>query len=180
MVIFVAQKYLLVYNNLMKLLTNRLEIISMSKDMYIALKNKQHYKGIDCDCNWPPKLVMKIIEGDLKAYKKMDELLKWSVWIIINKETMEIIGDAGFKYVPDINGVVEIGYGINSKHQRNGYCFEAARALTDMALEDVRVEYVTAECLKDNTGSIKVLKKLGFEITHENNENYYWSTITDS
>lgn len=160
----------------MKILTDRLEIRCMSEDMYKALIYNNNYEGITCEKGWPPEPVRKIIESDFKDFEGMPELMKWSVWVIIDSKTKRIIGDAGYKDVPDYNGMVEIGYGINEAYRKKGYCYEATRALIDMALSDERVEYVTAECLKDNTASAGVLKKLGLFVTHENEEYYYWTT----
>lgn len=44
-----------------------------------------------------------------------------------------------------------------------GYTTEMARALVGWVLEQPDVRRVTAECLEDNPGSIRVLEKTGFE-----------------
>ena len=47
---------------------------------------------------------------------------------VIEKESGEIVGGAGFKGAPDDNGMVEIAYGIVPSREGRGYATEAARA----------------------------------------------------
>ncbi len=155
--------------------TKNLKLLSLTEEMYKALKNNNEYNKIKCKNTWPPEQVNKIIEEDFKEYEGMIELMKWSVWIIVEKKSNNLIGDIGYKGVPDFDGMVEIGYGVDKEYRRRGYCYEAALALIDMALSDIRVDYVTAECLKENTASSNILKKLKFEVASEDQSNYYWT-----
>ncbi len=155
--------------------TERLVLHTVNKNMFKALMTKQCYHKIKCKVDWPPVMVKNLIEEDLLEYRNIEELMKWSVWIMVEKKSQRIIGDIGFKGIPDFDGRVEIGYGVDTDFRRRGLCYEAAAALVDMALKDVRVECILAECLKNNTGSIAVLKKVGFDQTGENDLNYLWT-----
>lgn len=157
----------------MMIKTNRLTLLTIDKKMFITLLRKKVYGSIICH-TWPPAIVKSIIEHDLKKYKNKEEFMKWSVWLITLTETGEVIGDAGFKGIPNIDGFVDLGYSIESDYRLNGYCFEATSALVDFALGHHLVEGVTADCLKDNDGSKRNLEKLGFVNFREDESHYYW------
>jgi len=89
----------------------------------------------------------------------------WSETIggtIIERAELVAVGGMGLKGAPDENGAVEIGYGVNPSYQNRGYATEIARGLVAWALAQPGVRRVTAECLEDNAGSIRVLEKVGF------------------
>lgn len=81
---------------------------------------------------------------------------------IIEKETGQIIGGAGFKGAPDADGVIEIAYGIVPSREGRGYATEAARALIHFAGKDPRVRLMRAHTLPTANASTRVLKKCGF------------------
>lgn len=81
---------------------------------------------------------------------------------IIDRAEQVAVGQMGFKGLPDASGMVEIGYGVNPSYQGKGCATEVAVALSDWALEQHGVTRVTAECLDDNSASIRVLEKVGF------------------
>lgn len=68
----------------------------------------------------------------------------------------------GFKGVPDSDGSIEIGYGINPAYHGHGYATEMVHAMVSWALGQPAVSRVTAETREDNQASIRVLEKVGF------------------
>jgi ribosomal-protein-alanine N-acetyltransferase len=88
-------------------------------------------------------------------------ILGWGLWLIMHTADKVVFGSAGYKGKPNVNGMVEIGYGISPKYRRQGYTFEAAQALVNWAFAQPEVRYITAESLTDNWGSIRILEKLG-------------------
>lgn len=91
---------------------------------------------------------------------------KWewyAIWMIELKDGTHI-GELCFKGI-DKSGSTEIGYGIDENYQGYGYATEAVTAITSWALKQNKINCVTAEVDKDNTASIKVLEKSGFELT---------------
>ncbi len=82
---------------------------------------------------------------------------------IIDKATLVAVGQMGFKGLPDEQGQIELGYGINPSYQNRGYATEMARALVAWASTQPAVTTITAESLVDNAASIRVLEKVGFE-----------------
>ena len=93
------------------------------------------------------------------------DMLGWGLWLIMHNVERVVFGSAGFKGKPDANGMIEIGYGIAPTFRRQGYTYEAAQALCDWAWQHPQVQRITAECLADNTGSRRILEKLGMTQT---------------
>ncbi len=114
------------------------------------------------------------IEMYLNNLKEDSSVLGWGVWLVIDKQTNKIIGDIGFKGKPNNKNSVEVGYGITASEQNKGYATEALDSIIKWAFNSNLVNKITAECLVDNTPSIKVLKKLNMAKTNEDNGMLYW------
>ncbi|MFS0673580.1 GNAT family N-acetyltransferase [Ornithinibacillus sp. 179-J 7C1 HS] len=110
----------------------------------------------------------------LKELKKDKSLLGWGVWLVIDKQSNKIIGDIGFKGKPDLHKSVEVGYGITPSEQNKGIATEALRCIINWAFTSNMVNKITAECLVDNTPSIKVLEKLNMKKIQTDNNMIYW------
>lgn len=82
----------------------------------------------------------------------------YAIWMIELKDKTHV-GELSFQGL-DKNGAAEIGYGILSEYQNNGYATEAVQALCDWALKQPNVNAVEAEA--DNKASTRVLEKCGF------------------
>lgn len=68
----------------------------------------------------------------------------------------------GFKGLPDAEGALELGYGINASQRNHGFASEMAEALTAWALARPDVRFLKAACRKDNVASVRVLEKAEF------------------
>lgn len=82
---------------------------------------------------------------------------------VIDRQSGEVIGSAGFKGPPNEDGMVEIGYGIVPSYQGRGYATEATMALLAFAFGSGRVSLVRAHTLPESKASMRVLTKCGFE-----------------
>lgn len=103
------------------------------------------------------------IEFHISELKNDPTLYGWGVWLVIDKFDNKVIGDIGFKGKPNAENAVEVGYGIVPSAQNNGFATEAVRAIIDWAFSHEEVNKIIAECLDDNTPSIKVLQKLNMK-----------------
>ena len=85
------------------------------------------------------------------------------VWdgIILHKADQVAIGGIGFHGPPDEAGMVEIGYNIIPAYGGQGYATEMARRVIGWAFQTPGIEIITAQCRDDNSGSIRVLEKVG-------------------
>ena len=117
--------------------------------------------------SWPPPLYERSnIESALAQLRRDPSPWLWWFWLKRpekGERLPKIIGLGGFKGKPNQFGTVELGYSVLSPFQRRGFATEAVAALTTWAFQDPRVMQVVGETLPELTGSIKVLKKCGFE-----------------
>lgn len=97
--------------------------------------------------------------------------LFFTEFLIVLKESDRIIGSVDYKYVP-VNGVTEVGYGLNPRYEGHGYMTEALTALLAFG-KKLGIETVRADTLKENKKSQNVLKRCGFRFLEEK-ENLWW------
>lgn len=109
-------------------------------------------------------------EAEMKqAYLEMIQCMKqipgreewacdWNIYLLNGT----YVGGIGFKGIPNKEGKVEIGYGIDEAFRRKGYATEAVGAMLMWAMEQEDVSCVQAQAEEHNEGSKKVLKKNGF------------------
>lgn len=84
-------------------------------------------------------------------------------------------GLIGFKGVPDQNGAVEIGYGIDSSFQNQGFMTEAVRGMIRWAFQDPRCTRILApDTLRSNLASNRVLEKVGMKVYQEKRDSLSW------
>jgi ribosomal-protein-alanine N-acetyltransferase len=102
-------------------------------------------------------------------------------FVIELKETKEVIGWAGLKFITEEenghNNFYDIGYRLQEKHWRKGYALEAATAWLDYAFTKMKIKSIYASAHVDNIGSNTILQKIGLhqkEKYLDNNIPCYW------
>jgi len=100
----------------------------------------------------------KLESGPLADYAKYG----YGRFAIEDRETGEVIGFCGIKYIPEI-GLPEIGYRLKRSYWGRGLCTEAARACVDFARNDLKIGKLVALIMPENTASIRVAEKLGMK-----------------
>lgn len=89
-------------------------------------------------------------------------------WLIILSGI--VIGDCG-AYAPGASGEVEIGYGLAVPYRGQGYATEAVRALCRWLVTAAgATRLVASDVLAQNLASRRVLEKVGFTVTAEDQE----------
>ncbi|MGE7925731.1 GNAT family N-acetyltransferase [Viridibacillus arvi] len=144
----------------MKIKTDRLLIVPCTVESYNAFSDK-YQMG--------PHIEMHLeeLKNDIKS-------IGWGVWFVIHCDSNLVIGDVGFKGKPNDQKTVEIGYGINSDYQNNGFATEAVNGIKDWALSSNQVNKIVAECAEENVASIRVLEKIGMSQTYSKDGFIYW------
>jgi [ribosomal protein S5]-alanine N-acetyltransferase len=88
---------------------------------------------------------------------------KWFVrWIVI-KENREVIGSTSFHGAPDAQGMMEIGLGIETQYQNQGYAKEALLGMWRWVLTFPEVKTLRYTVSPENLPSIAVIKYFGFD-----------------
>jgi RimJ/RimL family protein N-acetyltransferase len=96
-----------------------------------------------------------------------------SFWFLVRKADRIVVGSAALKDVPDGNGDVEIGYGLGTGFEHNGYMTEAVKTMCDWILRQEGVSHVTAETDAGGTASQNVLKRCGFTL-YKQEQTLWW------
>ena len=81
---------------------------------------------------------------------------------IILKETQEVIGFTGLKYLKDF-GEADLGYRMRPEFWGQGLGFEAAKATLKDAFNRLGLEKVIAMAMIENKASNRILARLNFE-----------------
>jgi [ribosomal protein S5]-alanine N-acetyltransferase len=143
--------------------TERLQLIACNKMHLNALlqgeRNLADLLGVELAENWlvfpaAPAALIKMLEAN-------PQVLRWGMHLFLKKDENKIIGNGGFKGVPDENGMVEIGYAISPLYENQGFATEAARGMIDYAFSWSNVKMVDAHTLAEENASVKVLRKCG-------------------
>jgi [ribosomal protein S5]-alanine N-acetyltransferase len=144
--------------------TKRLQHIPFSLDLKKAALNDRarlvEMLGVYVPEHWPGPDLAEALPFFIENMERAPSEPTWD-WIAIHTLDQAVIGDIGFMGVPDQEGVVEVGYSIVPEYRNQGYATEMARGLIAWAFQEKGIRVVTAACLDDNFGSIKVLEKVG-------------------
>lgn len=112
--------------------------------------------------DWPPESAAHALPWFLEQLE-IDPIGRagWLAWYGI-VENGVLVGGAGFKG-PPVDGMVETGYSVLPAYQGLGYATEMVGALVDWAMAQPGVDRVIADTHADNTPSLQLLRKLGFQ-----------------
>ena len=113
---------------------------------------------------------------DFIAYK-LSELRKGHIppfFAVEEKESHRVIGTCSYVSADEYFKSVEIGYSVLSDCWNKGYGTEIAWGLTGYAFDRLDVQRVYARVLPENTASLRVLEKIGFEFEGTLKKDYYF------
>jgi len=90
-------------------------------------------------------------------------------WAVILKETGELIGWAGLKFIAELNGRkdnYDLGYRFLKSHWGKGYGTESANAFIDFGFAEMNIGCISAYVDVENVASVKILEKCGLRFTN--------------
>ena len=87
---------------------------------------------------------------------------KWFVRFIVLKESKEVIGSTSFHGVPDAEGMMEIGLGIEEAFRNQGYAREALAGMWKWVSAFPEVKTLRYTVSPENLPSIAVINYFGF------------------
>jgi len=82
---------------------------------------------------------------------------------VIEKETQKYVGYCGYRFSEELSGN-EIFFGYCQDSWGKGYGFEAADAVVNYIFDNTGIKSLTATYEINNTASIKILTRLGFQL----------------
>lgn len=87
-------------------------------------------------------------------------------WACLLRETEQIIGFCGLKYLPELDEV-DVGYRFLPEFWGQGFATEASAASIQFGFEILQIDRVIGLVLPDNAASIRVLEKVGMRLVGE-------------
>ena len=100
----------------------------------------------------------------LETHAGTQERLGFSVWAVVERQTGDVIGDAGFGILQP-TGDVELGYTLARAHWGRGYATEAAGACLEAGLAHIAVPRIVAVVDEANQASLRVAERIGMTRT---------------
>lgn len=166
-----------------KITTDRLFLIPFTIPIAQEILNQQYTilsgMGLNPGKGWPDADMMETLPRILNNLELVDEPSGFESWLIVEKDSKEIIGDIGFKGKPDGEGAVDLGYGIVDSARRKGYAVEAGESMIKWAFKQQQVKVITARCMHVNEGSTKTLERLGFYQKVIKEEMVHWFLLRE-
>jgi RimJ/RimL family protein N-acetyltransferase len=87
---------------------------------------------------------------------------KWFLRFITLKDSKEVIGSTSFHGVPDENGMMEIGIGLDEKFWGKGYAKEALLGMWRWVIGEPGVKTLRYTVSPTNIPSVAIIKGFGF------------------
>ena len=144
--------------------TERLKLVPLRRPLLEAfISNRADFSrllGAEVHAEWP--VARELIPFVLNQLDRSPQAADWSTWAIINSKAACLIGDAGFKGLPDAQGCCEIGYSVIPSFRQRGFATEAVTSIIEWVRLIPLIRFVRAETLASNIPSQRVLEKNGF------------------
>ena len=162
------------------LLTTHLHLIPLDlTDLQVLLSHPARISAAP-ELSLSSKLVTSQIELAIEAkiikiQSAGPALYLWyTYWLIAISEEGIGAGMVGFKGKPDAEGAVEFGYGMDERYQNRGFMTEAVQAMIRWAFSHPLCRRISAQTLRTNLPSQRVLFKSGFKIYKETHAAFDW------
>jgi RimJ/RimL family protein N-acetyltransferase len=95
-------------------------------------------------------------------------------WEVVLKERNISIGGVGLTGMPDEQGQVMVGYGMDNNYQNQGFATESLEAIIQWVFENPQAKVIIAETKEENIASQKVLAKNGFILSGRKEDLLIW------
>lgn len=167
--------------NLKNIFTDRLIIVPVTLEItqsLLAGSSKEIEKlGMKTDEKWPTEDTMDILPIIKECLEKDRIPNGFETWMIVKRDSMQVIGDIGFHGKPNEKGEVEVGFGLVEHERCKGFGFEALKAIMEWLSSQNSVKVIKADCLINNKPSARILEKVGMKEFNRDQELIYWEFI---
>jgi ribosomal-protein-alanine N-acetyltransferase len=75
----------------------------------------------------------------------------------------------------EANSCAEIGYDLSKAHWGKGLMSEALRAIIEYGFDELGLQKIKADTLSENTRSLNLLGRLGFQLDEVREKSHYFS-----
>lgn len=146
----------------MKLETKRLIIRPIKIDDKIEIFEYRSDAKTNKYQGWIPKTIDEVETFIGKVSKQINEPETWFQFVIIEKETQNIIGDLGVHFFDNENKQAEIGCTLNKNIQNKGYATESVKKAIDYLFKDLNKHRIITSIDPDNKNAIRLVERIGF------------------
>jgi RimJ/RimL family protein N-acetyltransferase len=148
--------------------TDRLDLHHISSEDLIDLfENRDDTNALSGKAFSNPLRVLIDFQGPLAwrvpQVKINPEVNKWFVRWAVLRSTQEVIGSSSFHGAPDENGMMEIGLGVETAFQRQGFGREILQGMWGWVVNEPGVKTLRYTVSPTNMASIALINSLGFE-----------------
>jgi RimJ/RimL family protein N-acetyltransferase len=121
---------------------------------------------------------------DFIGWQHEQPRVKYQLAIVL-PTTQQVIGSCGIRMAMAHAQKAELGYELHPDYWGQGYATEAARSLLAFGFETLHLQHVWAQCIAENTASIRVLERLGMRQErrlrhHAWMQNQWWDMLVYS
>ncbi len=99
-----------------------------------------------------------LLNGNIRSYREYG----FGFYVVVIKETNESLGICGIVKREGLDDI-DIGFGFLPQFIGKGYGYEAATAMLDYALNDLKIKRIVAIINPENVVSIALIKKIGLQ-----------------
>jgi ribosomal-protein-alanine N-acetyltransferase len=99
-----------------------------------------------------------LLNGNIRSYREYG----FGFYVVVIKETNESLGICGIVKREGLDDI-DIGFGFLPQFIGKGYGYEAATAMLDYALNDLKIKRIVAIVNPENVVSIALIKKIGLQ-----------------
>ena len=156
-----------------KIETRRLELIllttSLIDDLLAGRRQEAQVEGgFVMPSNWPDEHDSAFLRMRREQIRADPQTEVWLARAMVASEdpSRSMIGHIGF-HGPPREGTLEMGYTIFPAHRRRGHACEAAAGMMDWAMREHGIRKFILSISPDNTPSLAVAERLGFQRTGE-------------
>jgi len=139
------------YRQLRKFLNNNL---SLEKELELNPRHRVLSEKLE-----------EILEEEIivKVRQNPEQYYFHTIWLLIRKNDLTIVGDINCKDKPSVSGEIEIGYETIDAYQNLGYMTEAIAGFVNWLSTYYQVNTILAMTDDANFASVSVLKKNNFK-----------------
>jgi RimJ/RimL family protein N-acetyltransferase len=99
--------------------------------------------------------------------RKNPEVAKYLLRVAVLKQSMVVVGSAGFHNLPDENGMIEIGFGVDPAFQNKGYGKQILHGMWGWVVNEPGVKTLRYTVSPSNLISKQIIQKLEFKLVGE-------------
>jgi RimJ/RimL family protein N-acetyltransferase len=108
-----------------------------------------------------------VAEQSARFYDETGVEAPWGAYLAVGDTDAQVVGFGSFKGQPRDEGTVEIAYATFPPYEGRGIASAIAAQLVAIARRCTDVEVVVAHTLREENASVRLLRRLGFELVGE-------------